>query len=101
MRQLRLAADQLGGEKVLFTFQPHPRMVLFPDAHNLKLLNTEREKIEQLEKAGLQHLILFPFTLEFSRLSATEFVRDILVNQLKVKKLIKLPIQISKYNFFF
>lgn len=88
LRQLRLAADHLGGETVLFTFQPHPRMVLFPDAHNLKLLNTEKEKIEQLEKAGLQHLILFPFTLEFSRLSATEFIRDILVNQLKVKKLI-------------
>lgn len=88
LRQLRLAADQLGGETVLFTFHPHPRMVLFPDAHNLKLLNTEKEKIEQLEKAGLQHLILFPFTLEFSRLSATEFIRDILVNQLKVKKLV-------------
>ena len=88
LRQLRLAADHLGGETVLFTFQPHPRMVLFPEAHNLKLLNTEKEKIEQLEKAGLQHLILFPFTLEFSRLSATEFIRDILVNQLKVKKLI-------------
>jgi riboflavin kinase/FMN adenylyltransferase len=88
LRQLRLAADQLGGETVLFTFQPHPRMVLFPDAHNLKLLNTEREKIEQLEKAGLQHLVLFPFTLEFSRMSANEFVRDILVNQLKIKKLI-------------
>ena len=88
LRQLRLAADQLGGETVLFTFKPHPRMVLFPDAHNLKLLNTEREKIEQLEKAGLQHLVLFPFTLEFSRMSANEFVRDILVNQLKIKKLI-------------
>ena len=88
LRQLRLAADHLVGETVLFTFHPHPRMVLFPADHNLKLLNTEREKIEQLEKAGLQHLILFPFTLEFSRMSATEFVRDILVNQLKVKKLI-------------
>lgn len=88
LRQLRLAADQLGGETVLFTFQPHPRMVLFPDAHNLKLLHTEIEKIEQLEKAGLQHLVLFPFTLEFSRMSANEFVRDILVNQLKIKKLI-------------
>jgi len=88
LRQLSLAADQLGGETVLFTFQPHPRMVLFPDAHNLKLLNTQNEKIEQLEKSGLQHLILYPFTVDFSRLSATEFVRDILVNQIKIKKLI-------------
>lgn len=88
LRQLRLAADQLGGETVLFTFHPHPRMILFPDAHDLKLLNTQKEKIEQLEKAGLQHLIFFPFSLEFSRLSATEYVRDVLVNQLKIKKLI-------------
>jgi riboflavin kinase/FMN adenylyltransferase len=88
LRQLRLAADQLGGETVLFTFQPHPRMILFPDAHDLKLLNTLKEKIEQLEKTGLEHLILFPFSLEFSRLSATEYVRDVLVNQLKIKKLI-------------
>lgn len=88
LRQLRLAADQIGGESVLFTFEPHPRMILFPDAHNLKLLTTKEEKIKLLEKAGLQHLIIFPFSLEFSRLSATEFVRDILVNQLKIKKLI-------------
>lgn len=88
LRQLRLAADQVGGETVLFTFEPHPRMILFPDAHNLKLLNLKDEKIGQLEKAGLEHLIIFPFSLEFSRLTATEFVRDILVNQLKIKKLI-------------
>lgn len=88
LRQLNLAADQLGGESVLFTFHPHPRMVLFPDAHNLKLLNTFEEKVARLEKAGLQHLIVFPFSMEFSRMSATEFVRDILVNQLKIKKLI-------------
>ncbi len=88
LRQLRLAADQVGGESVLFTFEPHPRMVLFPDAHNLKLLSLKEEKIRLLEKSGLQHLIIFPFSLEFSRLTATEFVRDILVNQLKIKKLI-------------
>lgn len=88
LRQLNLAADHLGGESVLFTFHPHPRMVLFPDAHNLKLLSTQEEKMQQLEKAGLQHLIVFPFTLEFSRMSATEFVRDILVNKIKIKKLI-------------
>lgn len=88
LRQLQLSADHLGGETVLFTFYPHPRMVLFPDAHQLKLLNTQEEKIEQLEKSGLQHLIVFPFSLEFSRISATEFVRDVLVNQLKIRKLI-------------
>ena len=72
---------------VLVTFFPHPRMVLQKES-NLKLLNTLDEKIEILESLGLDYVIVHPFTKEFSRLSAIEFVRDILVNQLKAKKII-------------
>lgn len=72
---------------VLVTFFPHPRMVLQKESH-LKLLNTLDEKIEILESLGLDYVIVHPFTKEFSRLSAIEFVRDILVNQLKAKKII-------------
>ena len=81
-------AEQINGESVLFTFYPHPRMVLYPDSHGLKLIQTQVEKIDKLRRMGLQNVIVFPFTKEFSRLSATEFVRDILVNQLHVKKLV-------------
>lgn len=86
--RLRNIADETGGETVVFTFFPHPRMVLFPDNTDLKLLNTQSEKIELLEKAGVDHLIIFPFTREFSRLTAVEYVRDILVNKLHIHRLV-------------
>lgn len=74
-------------KSTVLTFFPHPRMVLQKDV-DIKLLNTLEEKKQILETLGLDYLIVHPFTKEFSRLSATEFVRDILVNSLKVKKVI-------------
>ena len=71
----------------VLTFFPHPRMVLQKDA-DIKLLNTIDEKVMILERLGLDVLIIHPFTKEFSRLTATEFVRDILVNKLNIKKVI-------------
>jgi len=71
----------------VLTFFPHPRMVLQKDA-NIKLLNTIDEKITILEKLGLDILIIHPFTKEFSRLTAIEFVRDILVNTLYIKRVV-------------
>ena len=71
----------------VLTFFPHPRMVLQKDA-DIKLLNTIEEKVTILERLGLDVLIIHPFTKEFSRLTATAFVRDILVNTLNIKKVI-------------
>lgn len=82
---LNKSAERINGETVLFTFHPHPRIVLHPDDHNLELIQDIDRRIERLEEAGIDHLILFPFSKEFSRMSATEFVRDILVNKLNVK----------------
>jgi len=81
-------AKVLGGESVLLTFSPHPRLVLFPESPQLKLIQTETEKIEKLSRTGLENLIVFPFTFEFSRLSAMEFVRDILVNKLNIHSIV-------------
>lgn len=80
-------AKQSDLNSAVLTFFPHPRMVLQKDA-DIKLLNTLEEKKQILEHIGLDYLIVHPFTTSFSRLSALEFVRDILVNQLKVKKVI-------------
>ena len=80
-------AKKTGLRSTVLTFFPHPRMVLQKDTE-IKLLNTVQEKIKILEHIGLDYLIIHPFTLEFSRLSSTEFVRDILVNELKAKKII-------------
>jgi riboflavin kinase / FMN adenylyltransferase len=74
-------------ESVLFTFEPHPRKVLYPDSYSVKLVDTVDEKLAKLEKLGLDTVILFPFTKEFSRLSAMEFVRDVLVNQIGVSEM--------------
>ena len=86
--RLNQTAQKFGGESVLFTFSPHPRMVLFPDDHGVQLLNTMEEKIHLLENAGIQHLIIQPFTKDFSRTSSVSFVRDIIVNQLNTYKLV-------------
>ena len=74
-------------ESVIFTFFPHPRMVLQKES-GLKLINTIEERTEILEDTGIDHLVVHPFTQQFSRLTAQEFVRDILVNRLKAKKVI-------------
>ena len=86
--RLKEIAKEQNGETVLFTFAPHPRIVLFPDDNGLEMINTEQEKIELLEKYGIDHLIIYPFTKEFSRLTSIEFVRDILVNKVKTKWLV-------------
>jgi len=80
-------AKKIGGESVLLTFYPHPRMILQPDT-DIKLLNTIEEKTALLEKAGIDHLIIHPFTKEFSRTTSLEFVRDIFVNKIGTKKLV-------------
>jgi len=86
--RLRKSCEAAQGESVLLTFHPHPRLVLFPDNTDLKLLNSQNEKLELLEKAGLDHVIIHPFTREFSRTSSLEYVRDILVNKIDVHKLV-------------
>lgn len=88
LTQLKSRAESEGGETVLITFFPHPRMVLQPDDNSLKLLETIEEKISHLEALGIDHLLILPFTKEFSRLSAEEFVRDILINAIGTKLLV-------------
>lgn len=88
LKRLKAEAEKIGGESVLFTFFPHPRTVLFPENHGLKLIQTHEEKIEKLERFGLDNSIVYPFTTDFSNLTATEFVRDFLVGLLHVKKLV-------------
>lgn len=74
-------------KSVVLTFFPHPRMVLQKDA-NIKLLNTIEERSHILEQLGLDVLVIKKFTKEFSRLTAEEFVSEILVKQLHAKKII-------------
>ena len=81
------SAEELNCESVVLTFFPHPRMVL-QDSSTIKLLNTVEEKTILLEKIGINNLIIHPFDQEFSRLTAEEFVKEILVNKLNIQKII-------------
>lgn len=87
LRRINELAAQNGGESVVVTFAPHPRIVL-GKADGLKLLNTLEEKIALLEEVGVDHLIVAPFTEEFSRLSSQEYVRDYLVERIGVHTLV-------------
>ncbi|WP_318312145.1 bifunctional riboflavin kinase/FAD synthetase [Flagellimonas crocea] len=87
LERLTNNAKNTGLKSTVLTFFPHPRMVLQKDV-DIKLLNTLEEKKQILETLGLDYLIIHPFTRGFSRLSAIDFVRDLLVNSIKAKKII-------------
>ena len=80
LNRLKMLAEKYNGESVLITFDPHPRKVLYPETagKDLKLINSQEEKLELLEKAGLDNVIIIEFTREFSKITSEEFVRDIL-----------------------
>ena len=88
IQQLILEAKKIEGESVLITFHPHPRLVLFPDNHNLQLLQTQAEKLQTLAENGLENVIILPFSKEFSQLSALDFVQTVLYKCLQAKKII-------------
>ncbi len=88
IRRLKKACVEVGGESFIFTFHPHPRQVLFPEQTDLKLLTLTEEKLQLLEKAGVDHVLVYPFSKEFSLLSAQDYVKKILVDGIGTKKLI-------------
>ncbi len=88
IKRVRQLADDCHGEVVVLTFFPHPRMIINPGNHGIRLLNTLDEKCELLEKAGVDHLIIHPFSQEFSNHTPEDFVSNVLVNSLGVYKLV-------------
>jgi riboflavin kinase/FMN adenylyltransferase len=87
LNRLKVLAEKYNGESVLITFDPHPRKVLYPETagKELRLINSQEEKLKLLEKAGLDNVIIIQFTREFSRITSEEFVRDILHGILNAK----------------
>ena len=88
IEKLNEVAEKIDGESVLMTFYPHPRHVLHPNNQKLKLLSTIEERSEMLKEYGLKHFIIQEFTKKFSQLKSENFVKEILVDKLCVKKLI-------------
>jgi len=81
-------ARSTGGESVILTFFPHPRMIIDPENQELKMINTIEEKAEILASLGVDHLIITPFTRDFSNLSPSEYIKNILVETIGIKQII-------------
>lgn len=88
IQRLREIAQKISGETVLITFWPHPRYVLYPNGSKFHLLSSIEERTEILRQFGIDHLIIIPFTREFSNLSSEEFIKNILVEKIGTKKLV-------------
>jgi len=80
-------ANEINGESVLLTFEPHPRKLLFPD-QPLKLLTPLDEKIKLIQAEGIQHIVVVPFTHAFANLSADEYIGDFLVKLFKPESIV-------------
>lgn len=88
IKRLCELAKSSGGESVILTFFPHPRMIIDPENQDLKMINTIKEKAQILENLGVDHLIITPFTRDFSNLTANEYIKNILVDTIGTKQLI-------------
>ncbi|MEN8249359.1 MAG: bifunctional riboflavin kinase/FAD synthetase [Bacteroidota bacterium] len=80
LNTLQNIAEQIGGESVLITYWPHPRLVLDPANDTIKLLTCFEERVRVLERLGLDHLIKIPFNKEFAKLSSQEFIDKVLID---------------------
>ncbi|HNP32172.1 MAG TPA: bifunctional riboflavin kinase/FAD synthetase [Flavobacterium sp.] len=87
LEQITKEAHDLNCESLVLTFFPHPRMVL-QEGTEMKQLNTLDEKINLLDSLGIDNLVVHPFDKEFSRLTAEEFVKEVLVDVFKIRKII-------------
>jgi riboflavin kinase/FMN adenylyltransferase len=81
-------AKSNGGESVILTFFPHPRMILNPGDYSLKMINTMPEKAELLSQLGVDHLIITPFTRDFSNLLPQEYISQVLIKQIGMKSMV-------------
>lgn len=85
---LKAQAKAHGGESVVVTLWPHPRIVLSQDLQEFKLLHTRQEKISELEHHGIDHLVIVPFNKEIASLTACDFVQEYLVDRLGIEVLL-------------
>ncbi len=88
LKKLVDCARETNGESVLLTFFPHPRLIINPDDEDLRLINDIEEKTHRLALSGLDHLIITPFTRDFSNQNPEEYIRNVLVDRLGTKRII-------------
>lgn len=88
IKKVKDLAVASGGESIVVTFHPHPRQIVYPKDNSLKLITTIQEKIALFETTGIDHLVIVPFTIEFSQLSADEYIQRFLVARFEPKHIV-------------
>ena len=88
LKDMVKTAKEIGGETVVITFYPHPRQVLNINAANLRFITTQEEKLQLLEKSGVDNVVVVNFTKEFSRVSSEDFIRDYIIEHINPVKLV-------------
>lgn len=86
--KIKQLASEINGESVLITFDPHPRKVLFPKDNSLQLLTSLDERLELFRKFGIQHVVVMPFTVEFSQLHPREYIEKFLLEKFSPKYIV-------------
>jgi riboflavin kinase/FMN adenylyltransferase len=81
-------ANEIDGETVVITFFPHPRIVLGLDSEHLRFINTQERKINRIEEAGIDYLVIIPFTKEFAAISSETFISDFVIEKVHPVKII-------------
>jgi len=87
-RKLASEAQEAGAKSLVITFDPHPKMILHPDIRPFYLITTLEEKLERLAACGIDGVLIIPFSLDYSRTTAEEFVRVFLGKKLAIRKII-------------
>lgn len=88
LARIRRLAERRGGESVMITFDPHPRTILWPEDTTLRLLSTTPEKIRYCAEAGIDHLVVVPFSVAFSRQSPEEYIDNFLVRHFHPERIV-------------
>jgi riboflavin kinase / FMN adenylyltransferase len=88
IRRINTIAEEIGGESIVLTFDPHPRLILHPNDETLKLISTIDEKEELLAPFGLHHLVIAAFSTAFASMDAAEYVEKILVANFHPRKIV-------------
>ncbi len=81
IKRLKDVANDINGETIVVTFDPHPRKIIYPKDNSLKLLTTKDEKIALLRHYGIDHLVIIPFTVEFGHQNPREYVSKFLIEK--------------------
>lgn len=88
LSRLKELKEKTGLKTVVLTFEPHPRKVLFPEQKDLKLISLIDEKLELLDKYGVDVTVVYPFTKEFSETDSPFYIEEVLLKSLQVKHLV-------------